>query len=94
MNLSLSWLSAGYVGVERYFSLLKVLTKVTNTTNFGGQGHDPIDVHPLKLLRRTPWPPSPGIATHAYDQNSNRKQRVKPGFQPAVAVRNERRFIA
>jgi len=65
-----------------------VLTKVTNTTKFGGT---------IQLMSADSnyWggasTPSPGIATHAYDQNSNRNQRVKPGFQPAV--RNAHRFI-
>jgi len=42
--------------------VLNVLTKVTNTTNF--EGHDPIDVHRLKLLRGTHRPPHPCTLVH------------------------------
>jgi len=79
-------------------TMLNVLTEVTNTTNFGGGvGHNPIDVHGLKLLRGTRRPPSPGIAAHAFDQSIPSlflRPKLQPKaarFQPAVC--NARRFI-
>jgi len=61
-------------GVVRYSSLHNVLTKVTNTTNFGGQSQwRP----PTQIIERDASTPSPGMAAHAYDQNSKQPKTAR-----------------
>ena len=82
-------MSAGYVGVSVFFTAQRAYKSYKYQKIWGDT--IPLTSAPTQIFQGDASIPSPGIAARAYNQNSNRKQLVKPGFQPAV--RNARRFI-
>jgi len=80
MNLSLS---VGYVGVERYYSLLNMFI---NTTNRGVQWRTIQLTPPTPIIEGACSP----VHRNAYDQNSNRKQRWCKPVSPSIESSSNR----